>query len=143
MGRPQPTTPPPTDRSGHRLIALGRDPRQPLRHGQALFDLTIFAGGLVICLFVVSWRVFLDRRIVPLLWLAPSALLLVLVSFDLGRVMVPVALLTLPAASLAISQFRRPRGVMAATLLLSGAVGLARTTSLYESGGHLLIAISV
>ena len=32
---------------------------------------------------------------------------------------------------------------MAATLLLSGAVGLARTTSLYESGGHLLIAISV
>jgi len=114
-----------------------------LRHGQALFDLTIFAGGLVICLFVVSWRVFLDRRIVPLLWLAPSALLLVLVSFDLGRVVVSVALLTLPAASLAISQFRRPRVVMAATLLLSGAVGLARTTSLYESGGHLLIAISV
>src|SRR5664280_1355134 len=31
MGRPQPPAPPPTDRSGHRLIALGRDPRQPHR----------------------------------------------------------------------------------------------------------------
>src|SRR5664280_1445682 len=31
MGCPQPPAPPPTNRAGHHVIALGRNPRQPLR----------------------------------------------------------------------------------------------------------------
>src|SRR5665213_254537 len=36
MGRPQPAAAPPTDRSGHRVIALGKQTRQPLSRDRSV-----------------------------------------------------------------------------------------------------------